>query len=154
MATIQSVMKMRLLTAEPHESVALAVRKMRDLNLGAVLVVAGSRLVGIFSERDLLRRVVAEGKDPALTPIGAVATADPVTVPANTAISRCAELIREKGFRHLPVVDGDGRPVGILSTRDFLQFFVGELEELIDRERREARLEELTDPFDAVPVEL
>ena len=71
-----------------------------------------------------------------------------MTVPASASIRRCAELIRERGFRHLPVVDGEGRPVGILSTRDFLQFVVAELEELIDRARREARLEELTDPFE------
>lgn len=148
MATVQSMMKMRLLTAEPQETVACAARKMRDLNLGAVLVVAGSRLSGIFSERDLLCRVVAEGRDPACTPLGEVATPDPVTVPASASIRRCAELIRERGFRHLPVVDGEGRPVGILSTRDFLQFVVAELEELIDRARREARLEELTDPFE------
>jgi CBS domain-containing protein len=148
MATVQSMMKMRLLTAEPHESVAGAARKMRDLNLGAVLVVAGSRLTGIFSERDLLCRVVAEGRDPERTALSEVATPDPVTVPASASIRRCAELIRERGFRHLPVVDGEGRPVGILSTRDFLQFVVAELEEAIDRERREARLEELTDPFE------
>ena len=148
MATVQSVMKMRLLTAEPKEPVAAVVRKMRDLNLGAVLVVQGSRLGAIFSERDLLRRVVAEGRDPATTPVGEVATPNPVTVPATAPIRQCAELIREKGFRHLPVVDGDGRPVGILSTRDFLQFVVGELESLIDRARSEARLEELTDPFE------
>lgn len=148
MATVQSMMKMRLLTAEPQETVASAARKMRDLNLGAVLVVSGSRLSGIFSERDLLCRVVAEGRDPACTALGEVATPDPVTVPANASIRRCAELIRERGFRHLPVVDGEGRPVGILSTRDFLQFVVSELEELIDRARREARLEELTDPFE------
>ena len=151
MATVQSVMKMRLLTAEPHEPVALVARRMRDLNLGAILVVHGSRLAAIFSERDLLSRVVAEGRDPASTAVGDVATPNPITVPANAPIRECAELIRQRGFRHLPVVDGDGRPVGILSTRDFLQFVVGELEELIDRARSQARLEELTDPFEVSP---
>jgi CBS domain-containing protein len=148
MATAQSLMRMRLLTAEPGEPVAHAVERMAELNLGAVLVTEGGRLAGIFSERDLLRRVVAARLDPAATPIGEVATLEPVTVTAATPIGECARLVRERDVRHLPVVDAEGRPVGILSTRDLLHLALDQLDELVDRARGGLRAEELTDPYE------
>lgn len=150
MATVQSLMKMRLLTAPPDETVAVAVARMSELDLGAILVVEGGRLRGIFSERDLLRRVVAAGRDPERTLLAEVATAEPASVRADTSLGDCARLVRERGFRHLPVVDREGRPVGILSTRDFLQFVADGLEELIDRARSERALEQAIDPYELI----
>ncbi len=148
MATAGSLMRRRLLTADPGEPVALAVRRMAELNLGALLVTEAGRLVAIFSERDLLRRVVGAGLDPAATPIGSVATPRPVTVTAATPLADCARLVRERDVRHLPVVDGEGRPVGLLSTRDFLQLALDEIEDLAERARRGRQREELTDPYE------
>ena len=148
MATAQSLMRMRLLTAEPDEPVALAARRMAELNLGAVLVTEGGRLSAIFSERDLLRRVVAAGRDPDGTPVGEVATRGPVTVTAATPLAECARLVRERDVRHLPVVDGEGRPVGILSTRDLLHLALDEIDELVERAGGGRRAEELTDPYE------
>ncbi|HQP94090.1 MAG TPA: CBS domain-containing protein, partial [Thermoanaerobaculia bacterium] len=67
---------------------------------------------------------------------------------ATTPLADCARLVRERDVRHLPVVDGEGRPVGLLSTRDFLQLALDEIEDLAERARRGRQREELTDPYE------
>jgi CBS domain-containing protein len=125
-------MKKRLVIVAPGDTVAKAARTMSDNELGAVLVVDNGKLTGIFSERDLLKRVVASGKDPTRTFVGEVATPHPVTVGATAQISDCYRIIKEKGFRHLPVVAADETPIGIISARDFLQFMAVCIEEHAD----------------------
>jgi CBS domain-containing protein len=129
---IQAIMQKRLVVTTPGETVAVAAKRMSDHLLGALLVVEGKKLVGIFSERDLLVRVVAAGKDPAATLVGEVATRDPVTVAETAEIQDCYRIIKERGFRHLPVVAADGSPVGVISSRDFLQVMVLGLAEQVD----------------------
>jgi CBS domain-containing protein len=121
---------------------------MAEHRIGALLVVRDGRLEGIFSERDLLQRVVAAGRDPAATTLGEVCTTDLATVCETDDAATCARLIRDRGFRHLPVVDDEGRPVGVLSARDFLQHVADELEGLLERSYRRQRAEEQADPFD------
>lgn len=103
--------------------VADAVRLMREANVGCLLVTDGGRLVGIFTERDLLTRVLARGL-PLATSMKQCMTAPAVTVgpkdPVRTAIRR----MQKGGYRHLPVVDPDGRPVGILSARQVVHYLV------------------------------
>ena len=120
---------------------------MRDAGVGAVLVMDGDRLEGLFSERDLLTRVTAEGKDPGQTHVGDVSTRDVVTFDADTPIKDCAEIVRAKRFRHLPVTKG-GKTVGILSARDFFAFMVEGLERFIDQSRYQNQLDEGLDPYD------
>ena len=107
------------ITAPPNATVAEASRQMRDRRVGAVLVVdTGARLVGIFTGRDAVARVLAESRDPARTELRAVMTAEPVTLaPGKTAIE-ALRLMQDGGFRHVPVVD-KGRVVGIVSRGDF-----------------------------------
>jgi CBS domain-containing protein len=150
MASVKSVMKRDLATAAPSESVGAAVRRMGERGLGSLLIVEEGRLVGIFSERDLLRRVVLAGKDPEATRLAEVSTPEPVVVAEETSIRDCTHLLRRHGFRHLPVVDEGGRAVGILSARDFLQFVIEGLESFIDRARAEKHLQEMTDPYELV----
>ena len=133
----------------PGESVAVAARRMADHRIGALLVVEDGRLVGIFSERDVVARVVAEGRDPETTPVGEVCSKDVATVREDADPSTCARLIRDRGFRHLPVVDELGKPVGILSARDFLQHIADELKGLLESSYRGQRAEEQADPFDS-----
>jgi CBS domain-containing protein len=118
--SVDTIMHKDLVVIAPDETVVTAVRRMREHNLGAVLVVDDGTLVGIFSERDLLARVVCEALDPASTRVGEVATPNPVTVSASTPVRECYELFKAKGFRHLPIVDREGCPVGIISSRDLL----------------------------------
>jgi len=105
--------------AEMSDTVLETVRAMVERNIGAVPVVHNGRLAGIFSERDLMKRVVAEGCDPRSTCLAEVMTEDPLTVNMNEELEGCMELMREHGFRHLPVCH-DGQLVGIISLRDVL----------------------------------
>lgn len=148
MATVGEIMTTGLVTCRPGDTVVDAVARMAEAEIGAVLLVEkGGKLVGLFSERDLLLRVIAEGRSPAVVKVGEVATHDLVTVEASTSARQCAELLRQHRFRHLPVVR-DGAPVGILSARDFFDYVASGFERFIDRARYEESLEEGIDPYD------
>jgi CBS domain-containing protein len=101
------------------DSVLETVRAMVDRNIGAVPVLHNGELVGIFSERDLMRRVVAEGRDPRSTCMAEVMTDDPLTISTNEDLQSCMALMRRHGFRHLPVCY-EGHLVGMVSLRDIL----------------------------------
>jgi CBS domain-containing protein len=105
--------------AEVQQTVLEAVKLMVEHNIGAVPVLQEGQLVGIFSERDLMSRVVAEGKDAAHTKVSAVMTEDPLTIAPNDNLETCMTLMKRHGFRHLPVCSG--REVkGVISLRDIL----------------------------------
>jgi CBS domain-containing protein len=105
--------------AEVQQTVLEAVKLMVEHNIGAVPVLQEGQLVGIFSERDLMSRVVAEGKDAAHTRVSAVMTEDPLTIAPNDNLETCMTLMKRHGFRHLPVCTG--REVkGVISLRDIL----------------------------------
>ena len=147
MTSVETLAKRNLVTAKPDESVLAAAERMAERRVGAILVVDGDLLVGIFSERDALARVMAKGRDPATTRVGDVSTPEPLVVRLTSPVRECADLVKQHGVRHMPVVDEDGRPVGIVSSRDFLAYIVDELEELIEKANLELRREELTDPY-------
>jgi CBS domain-containing protein len=105
--------------AEMGQTVFETVRAMVERNIGAVPVLHKGRLVGIFSERDLMKRVVAQGCDPRSTCLAEVMTQDPFTIGMNEELEKCMTLMHEHGFRHLPVCH-DGRLIGIVSLRDVL----------------------------------
>lgn len=94
------------------EAAKLMVRKV----VGAVVVLDADRLVGIFTERDIAYRVVAEGRDPGATRVAEVMTANPETVEAGKPFGYALHRMQSRGFRHMPVVDG-GKVVGIVSSR-------------------------------------
>ena len=96
-----------------------ASRLMAEHGVGAVLVMAGSALEGIFTERDALNRVLAEGRDPDTTELSDVMTANVVTLGPTAAAVDALRLMSEIGFRHLPVVEND-HVYGIISLRDFI----------------------------------
>ena len=106
-------------TITADQSVLEAAREMVASNIGAVPVLRGGELVGIFSERDIMTRVVAEGRDPGRTRVSEVMTAHPLTVDIREGIEHCMVLMKEHGFRHLPVCDGK-KLKGIVSLRDIL----------------------------------
>jgi CBS domain-containing protein len=105
--------------AELGDTVLETVRTMVEQNIGAVPVLHNEKLVGIFSERDLMKRVVAEGRDPRSTCLAEVMTDDPLTVHMSESIENCMALMRRHNFRHLPVCH-DGHLVGMVSLRDIL----------------------------------
>jgi CBS domain-containing protein len=117
------------LTLPPDASVQQAAQRMRERRVGAVLVTEdGDRLVGIFTGRDAVGRVVAEGLDPAATPLIEVMTPNPNTItPSHTAIE-ALRLMQDARCRHLPIVH-EGRVVGVVSRGDFLGAEVDRLDE-------------------------
>src|SRR4051812_8091628 len=104
---------------DPSRSVLDTVRYMVARNIGAVAVVQEGQLIGIFSERDLMKRVVAPGHDPLQIRIRDVMTADPVVVSPTDQIKDCIRLMRTNSFRHLPVCDGK-KLQGLISLRDLI----------------------------------
>ena len=111
-------------------SVAEAVREMNEKGVGALLVLDGRRPVGIFTERDVLKRVVDADKDPALVHVSAVMTRDLVTLAPNARIDEAMALMTERRFRHLPVMDGD-EVVGMLSSGDLMRWITMNQEQYI-----------------------
>lgn len=120
MAVVNDLVKDQKIVSVQHDQTVLeASRLMNERNIGAVPVLRDGALVGIFSERDLLRRVVAAGRSPGLTKVSEVMTANPRTVPPAEPVENCLFLMKEYGFRHLPVSE-NGQVKGVVSLRDIL----------------------------------
>lgn len=149
MEMIRSLMKTNMVTVAPEETVAEAARSISQNGVGALLVIAEERLEGILSERDVVSRVVAPGKDPALVRVADVSTRDVIAVEATVSVRECAELLRKHAIRHLPVLEA-GRPVGILSSRDFFDHVAAGLEKLVAQAHYEEKLAEGEDPYDHI----
>jgi CBS domain-containing protein len=109
-----------LFTVGRNSTVAEAVRVMTKNNVGIVSVLDGDQLVGVFSERDVVRRVVDRGFDPARTPVGEVMTADLVVADADEDYQSAIHKMDQANIRHLPVVSA-GQLVSMLSIRDLLR---------------------------------
>ena len=149
MKRLVKFMTQGVITAEPDENVASVARRMSEAGVGAVFLVAGSKTVGVFTERDLLTRVVAKGHDPAQTLVGDVATREVVAVSEDSSLRKCAEQLKEHGFRHLPVQGADG-VVGVVSARDFFLAVSSEMQSLLERRAYDEELREGFDPYDHV----
>ena len=104
----------------PDHSVFDAARFMTERNIGAACVLENDRLVGIVSERDMMNRVIAAGRDPKATRVREVMTAKPVVVEASESHETCLKVMQQAKIRHLPVIDAD-RLLGVISLRDLLQ---------------------------------
>jgi signal-transduction protein with cAMP-binding, CBS, and nucleotidyltransferase domain len=146
---ISDVMTQAALTDRPDDSLVSAARKMREQQTGSLLVTDGEQLLGIVTERDVLRAVAEEV--PLDTPISEVMSKDLVTAEPGMSLREAARIMTERWIRHLPVLEG-GRLVGIVSQRDLAGVLAGalnepeELHRLIEsselvRERRLKRIE-------------
>lgn len=125
-----------LIHTAPETSVQSAVETMTQHNIGSILVMEDSQdLVGIFSERDLLTRVVAQELDAETTPIRDVMTEDVIVVSGETSRKEALQIMQEQHIRHLPVADDD-KLLGIVSQRDLLSFEQKMQEQEIEQLRR------------------
>ena len=109
-----------LVSTQPGMSVREACRLMVDKHIGALLVLEGKRIVGIFTERNALTRILAAGRDPDSTTVGEVMVADPVCITEDKPLTQALLLMADRGFRHVPVLDASGQAVGMVSARDAL----------------------------------
>ena len=101
----------------PTVSVLDAARTMCDRRIGAIVVRDGVTPVGVFSERDLMERVVVRGKDPARVPVSEVMTRDIITASPDESPVECMRKMQERGCRHLPIVEADGKPTGSIAIQ-------------------------------------
>jgi CBS domain-containing protein len=104
---------------------------MNERGIGGLVVIDGDRIIGMFTERDVLRRVVAEMRDPARTPVSDVMTAPVVTVRPEATIAECAGIVTTRRIRHLPVMEGDELR-GLITSGDILAFQVREQQDTIN----------------------
>jgi CBS domain-containing protein len=116
----------------PRDATVLdAVRAMVASEVGATIVLEGSKLVGVFTERDVVRRVVLKGLDPRTTPVAEVMTKSVITVRENADRTSVLRIMNENNFRHLPVVDASGKVLAIVSMRQLLRAEVQDLQQTV-----------------------
>jgi CBS domain-containing protein len=118
-------MRVRVVAVPPHESVQVAIARMLEESIGSVAVCDGPRLVGIFTERDVLR-LAGQGTDVAELTVETVMTPHPVTISPEADVLDAAQLMNERGIRHLPVVEGENL-LGMLGIREVLRTLVERL---------------------------
>ncbi len=120
-------------TCSADNTVSDAVsRMMKKPRNGAVLVMEDGKLVGIFSERDVLTKIVHSNMDPTEVKVGEVMTRNPRSLPEHNRIEDAMKLMIENGFRHLPITDENGSPSGLVSVRQIFQAHVDHLGQLMD----------------------
>jgi CBS domain-containing protein len=128
MSTLRDLVKDRkIYSVDAARTVLEAARFMLEHNIGALPVLRNGELAGIFSERDVMNRVVAVGRNPAYTAVSEVMTANPRAVGLDESIEECLFIMHEFGFRHLPIVDGKDLK-GLVSLRDVVMHQAAELE--------------------------
>ena len=109
-----------LVSGTTDMTVRAACRLMAEKKIGALLLVDDNRIAGIFTERDALNKVLADGLDADSTRVSLVMVKDPQTIRADKPLGYALQFMADGGFRHVPVVDADGTPLGMVSARDAL----------------------------------
>jgi len=135
MKTLRDIMQSGFLfTVQKKAMVAEAVRLMADHNVGIVIVLDGSRLAGVFSERDVVRRVLYQGVEPARTPLGDVMTGCVITADAEMDYESAMRAMDEAGIRHLLVTSGS-RMLSMISVRDLMRAAIHDRDEEVQHLR-------------------
>jgi len=130
LATILTRNEGRVRAIAPDETVLAAAQRMNDDKIGSLVVMRGSTLVGIVTERDVMTRVVAARKDPASTAVAAVMTPEPITCTPSTSIGEARAIMSKRRIRHLPVCDDD-KLVGMVSIGDLNAYQTEQLSGLV-----------------------
>jgi CBS domain-containing protein len=115
-------------TVQENATVEDAVKTMVEHQIGAVIVLRGNEMAGIFSERDVLDKIVLARRDPATTPVFAVMTSPVVAVPGDAEDAEAAETMTEHHIRHLPILDDERKVVGMVSLRHVMEERIADLE--------------------------
>ena len=134
MATVQTILSRKgqeVFSVGAKETVLTAANLMNQRGIGGLVVLDGERVIGIFTERDVLRRVVVAGRDPSTTLVHDVMTMPVATCRSDTTLAECRGFMTEKRVRHLPVVE-DQRLLGIVTIGDLMAYEVGEHESTIE----------------------
>jgi|ERR1700734_260213 CBS domain-containing protein len=121
-----------LFSIEPEDPVLEAIRMMAERHVGALLVMRGTELAGILSERDYARKVVLLGRSSAETPVWQIMTSPVITVSPGNSVQDCMRLMTDRRIRHLPVVEG-GKVVGMISIGDLVKAVIEEQQKTIEQ---------------------
>lgn len=120
--TLADVVSQPALILDGATTLADAIQRMREERRACVLVVESQKLAGVFTERDILMKVAATSIDVNNTRLDHVMTHDPVTLPADSSVAYALNLMVLEGFRHIPIVDDDERPVAVVSMRNLIEY--------------------------------
>ncbi len=135
LSTLLEEHKPAIHSVSPDISITECVRRMNDLNIGAMLVMEDHQLLGIFTERDAITKVLGAGLDPSCTKVSAVMSQNPVCVTPSTTLDEAMAIVSNRRIRHLPVVQ-DGNVLGMVSSGDLTHWLVedrpGDIRELVD----------------------
>lgn len=121
----------KVLSIKPNETVLDALKTMSEYNIGALVVIENDKLVGIFSERDYARKGILKDRSAKSTVISEVMTPNVFTVSSKMTVKDCMQLMSDKHFRHLPVVDND-QVIGVLSVGDIVSAILNEQKQTIN----------------------
>ena len=121
-----------LYSVEPEDPVLEAIRQMADRHVGALLVMKGTELKGIISERDYARKVILHGRSSAETPVWQIMSSPVITVSPDQTVQDCMKLMTDRRVRHLPVVDGS-QVIGIVSIGDLVKAVIEEQQQTIEQ---------------------
>ena len=124
-----------IFSIEPNKPVLEAIRMMADRTVGALLVMEGTQLVGIVSERDYARKVILKGRSSADTPVREIMNAPVITVAPGDSVNHCMKVMTDKRFRHLSVAD-NGRVIGVLSIGDLVKAVIDDQAEQLEQLQR------------------
>ena len=127
--SIREIMHTDLQSVPPTTSIYDTVKVLKKKNIGALAVMDGEKIVGMFSERDLVTKVVCEGLDTHKVPIKDVMTSPVITVSEEASFQDAYVLMNDNHIRHLPIVDQNGQPIGLVGLRDLMQ---GIMQEMIE----------------------
>ncbi len=134
MPTMQDILASKaheIYTIRPEATVLEATRKMNQHKIGALVVMQDNQVVGIFTERDVLRRVVAEQRDPTTLSVAEVMTTEVICAEPDTDTEEAAAIMKNRRIRHLPVCDADGNLLGMISIGDLNAVYATEQEQTI-----------------------
>lgn len=120
-----------IISVKPDDTVLDAIRVMAEKNIGAVVVMQGSELLGIMSERDYARKVIVKGRASDNTPVADIMTANVLTTSDAETVNKCMSMMTDKKIRHLPVIE-DGAVVGMISIGDLVEAIIADQQEEIE----------------------
>ncbi|HEY6421210.1 MAG TPA: CBS domain-containing protein [Candidatus Binataceae bacterium] len=123
--TLSDASQTPAIVLEADTSLAEAIRQMRENRRGCILLVREGKLAGIFTERDVLMKIAGNAIDLESTPVADYMTSDPETLPADSSVAYALNKMAVEGFRHIPLVDADQSPIGVVSMRDLIEYITG-----------------------------
>jgi CBS domain-containing protein len=134
MGNVKSILDVKgysIFSVEPTITVYHAIELMCEKNIGGLLIVENGKLAGIFTERDYARKLILKGKSSRDTLIGELMTPNPFTVSTHSSIEECMQIMSDRHFRHLPVVD-DGKLIGMISIGDVVRQVINDQKSIIE----------------------